>query len=409
MTASTLSRLPLLAGGVLAAGLGRAGHWTLERYMRAPLASTGLLLMVTMTAMAASNALYNQHQRHPAPFFSPSTTVPQAVSDQGAAQVLAPVPETASPQIQQAQTATPVTVTQETTGSVAAPAPQVIPDAPVGNKDAFAVQKKLFELGLFQGTVDGFYGPMTARAIRSFEERNGLTPTGALTPAVIDAILRADANGRVPVALAAPQPVAQPAPVQVVQPAPAPVVQQAVVAPVKPAPQPAPAPIQQQAAVQLPALTPVDQAVDTVGNAAASTIDSIVAAVGGSQRTTPPAALPMMPVTNQPMPAPVQVASLEPMAAPQPVTAVQAEPVPDQLMATAANAEPVNPANNTQLVSQIQRGLASLGFYHGSIDGHPGDATARAIREFENFHSYKVTGQVNPDLVGLLRESGASI
>lgn len=405
MTASTLSRLPLLAGGVLAAGLGRAGHWTLERYMRAPLASTGLLLMVTMTAMAASNALYNQHQRHPAPFFSPSATVPQPVSDQGAAQVLAPIPATASPEIHQAQTAAPVTITQETTGSVSAPAPQVVPDAPVGNKDAFAVQKKLFELGLFQGTVDGFYGPMTARAIRAFEERNGLTPTGALSPAVIDAILRADANGRVPVAVAAPQPV--------VQPAPAPVVQQATVAPIAPAviqaPQPAPAPIQ-QAAVQLPALTPVDQAVDTVGNAAASTIDSIVAAVGGSQRTTPPAALPMMPVNNaQPMPAPVQVASLEPMAAPQPVTAVQAEPVPDQLMTAATNAEPVNPANNTQLVSQIQRGLASLGFYHGSIDGHPGDATAKAIREFENFHSYRVTGQVNPDLVGLLRESGASI
>ncbi|MFN4211041.1 MAG: peptidoglycan-binding domain-containing protein, partial [Devosia sp.] len=69
----------------------------------------------------------------------------------------------------------------------------------------------------------------------------------------------------------------------------------------------------------------------------------------------------------------------------------------------------VAPANNVQLVSQIQQGLASLGFYHGSIDGHPGDATAKAIREFENFHSYKVTGQVKPDLVGLLRQAGAEI
>jgi peptidoglycan hydrolase-like protein with peptidoglycan-binding domain len=93
------------------------------------------------------------------------------------------------------------------------------------------------------------------------------------------------------------------------------------------------------------------------------------------------------------------------MAAPQPVTAVQQQPVPDQTI-TATN---VAPANNVQLVSQIQRGLASLGFYHGSIDGHPGDATAKAIREFENFHSYRVTGQVKPDLVGLLRDAGASI
>ena len=93
------------------------------------------------------------------------------------------------------------------------------------------------------------------------------------------------------------------------------------------------------------------------------------------------------------------------MAAPRPVTAVQSQPVPDQMLA----ATDVLPANNLQLVSTIQKGLASLGFYHGSIDGHPGDATAKAIREFENFHSYKVTGQINPDLVGLLRQAGASV
>ena len=106
--------------------------------------------------------------------------------------------------------------------------------------------------------------------------------------------------------------------------------------------------------------------------------------------TTPPApavkpvpALPLMatPQAGQ-MPAPVQLASLQPTVA---------------------------PASNVQLVSTIQQGLASLGFYRGSIDGYAGDATARAIREFENFYSYRVTGQVNPDLVGLLRQAGAAI
>lgn len=397
MTASTLSRLPLVAGSAIAASLGRAGQWTLAHYMRAPLASTGLLAMVTMTAMAASNALYNQPFRHPAPFFAPASDVPQPVVPGAAQSVVAPIPATPSPQMQQLQTAAPVT--GETTGSLAAPQPQVIPEAPVGNKDAFAVQKKLAALGLFEGTVDGFYGPMTARAIRTFEERNGMIPTGALTPGVIDAILRSDASGRVPVAQA-PQPAVQTIPAPIAQPAPQPT----VVAAVQPvaASQPVPVP-QPQAAVQLPALTPVDTAVDTVGNAAASTIDSIVAAVGGSPRTLPPSALPMMPAQQAPAVAPtVQVASLEPMAAPMPV--IEPQPVAAEV-ATAT----VAPANNTQLVSQIQRGLASLGFYHGSIDGHPGDATAKAIREFENFHSYRVTGQVNPDLVGLLRDSGASI
>lgn len=393
MTATTLSRLPLLAGSAVAASLGRVGLWTMSRYMRAPLASTGLLALVTLSALAASNALYFQTARHPSPFFSPGTNV-------GVVQpVVAPQPMPA-PERQSAVVAAPppAVVTQETTGSVAA-VPPVVPSAPVGNRDAFAVQKKLTELGLFNGTVDGFYGPMTANAIRAFEQRNGLEPTGAMTPDVIDAILRADAAGMVPVAQ------------------PAPVVQQTVAAQPQAAAQPV---VQPQAAVQpapqadrvvarLPALSPVDEAVDTIGNAAAQTIDSIVAAVDGG-RTTPPApavkpipALPLVATQQaQQMPAPVQVASLEPMAPPRPVTAVQAQPAPAQAAAVA-------PANNVQLVSTIQKGLASLGFYHGSIDGHPGDATAKAIREFENFHSYRVTGQVNPDLVGLLRQAGAAI
>lgn len=382
MTAATLSRLPLLAGSAVAATLGRAGLWTMSRYMRAPLASTGMLALVTLTAMAASNALYMQKTHHPSPFFAPAASV--AVAEPQVAPEPLPAP------VRQTAVAAPVApVTQETTGSVTATVPPAVPGAPVGNKDAFAVQKKLTELGLFNGTVDGFYGPMTANAIRAFEQRNGLTPTGALTPDVIDAILRSDASGRVPVAQAAP----------VVQP----VAQQAAV--VQAAPEP------DRVVARLPTLSPVDHAVDTIGNAAAQTIDSIVAAVDGG-RTTPAApavkpvpALPLVATSQQQMPAPVQIASLEPMAAPRPVTAVQAEPVPDQLMA----ASTVAPANNVQLVSQIQKGLASLGFYHGSIDGHPGDATARAIREFENFHSYRVTGQVNPDLVGLLRQAGAAI
>lgn len=392
MTASTLSRLPLLAGSAVAASLGRAGLWTLSRYMRAPLASTGTLALVTLTALAASNALYFQTARHPAPFFAPAADVGVVQPVVVAPQPL-PAPERQSAVATPAPAAVAAPVTQETTGSVAT-IPPAIPSTPVGNSDAFAIQKKLTELGLFSGTVDGFYGPMTANAIRAFEQRNGLEPTGAMTPDVIDAILRSDASGRVPVAQAAP--VAQPAPT----------VQQATA--VQPQPAVA-APQPDRVVARLPALSPVDEAVDTIGNAAAQTIDSIVAAVEGG-RTTPPApavkpvpALPLAATQQvQQMPAPVQVASLEPMAAPRPAIAVEAQATPEQTAAVA-------PANNAQLVSTIQQGLASLGFYHGPIDGHPGDATAKAIREFENFHSYRVTGQVKPDLVGLLRQAGAAI
>jgi peptidoglycan hydrolase-like protein with peptidoglycan-binding domain len=312
-----------------------------------------------------------QTTRHPAPFFAMNPAV------QLAQPLVAPDP---APVPEQRLAAVPI-AQPEVTGSVAPIARPVIPDIPVGNKQAFAVQKKLSELGLFEGTVDGFYGPMTARAIRAFEERNGFEPTGALTQSIVDAILRADSAGRAQQAVVA-QPVAR------------------QVAVVQTAPTPAPAPQQDQVVARLPDLSPVDVAVDTVGNAAASTIDSIVAVVGGSRSApTPQGANPMPPVAlaqqTQPMPAPVQVAALEPTAS--------------QQVAVTAVDENVAPANNVQLVTNIQRGLASLGFYHGSIDGHPGDATARAIREFENFHSFKVTGQIKPDLIGLLRNSGATI
>ncbi len=387
MTASTFTHLPLAAGSAVAAQLGRAGLWALSRYMRAPLASTGLLALVTMTALAGSNALYFQTARHPAPFFAPQPDVPVAITAPAAAPALPPLPS------ERTAVLAPLPES-DTTGAIAAPAATpapVIPAAPVGNRDAFAVQKKLTELGLFNGTVDGFYGPMTANAIRAFEERNGLEPTGALTQNVVDAILKADAAGRVPVApQAAAAPLPESAPVRA--------------APVQAAALTPPAAIEPVARATSP--DPVVTAVDTVGNAAAETIDSILAAVTATSpaaAATPPRPAMALgssaPASAQPKP--IQVASIEPMSAPAPVAEVAAPPV--------ATARELAPANDVELVSQIQRGLASLGFYHGSIDGHAGDSTARAIREFENFHSYQLTGQVKPDLVSLLRNAGASI
>ncbi|MCS6761818.1 MAG: peptidoglycan-binding protein [Candidatus Devosia symbiotica] len=387
MTTSILTRLLLAAGSAIAAWLGRGSLWILSRYMRAPLASTGLMAMVTLTALAGSNALYFQSSRHPAPFFSPGQSVPVANLKPVIAPELSPLPAE--------RTAIPVLLeTNQTTGSVTAPAPR-IPAAPVGNREVFAIQKKLTELNFFGDAVDGFYGPMTANAIRAFEESHGFEPTGALTPAVVDAILHADSTGIAPAVHKAAKIAPLPALVAI-HPAP---IQQAVAQPVQQAAiQP---PAQTQVIARLPTLSPVDNAVDAVGNVAAQTIDSILAAVTmtpAEQGSIPRSAMALS-STAQAMPKPVQVASLEPIAAPVSASALQ----------QAAVASNLAPANNVALVAQIQRGLASLGFYHGSIDGRPGDSTARAIREFENFHSYKLTGEVKPDLVDLLRNAGASI
>ncbi|KKB76432.1 hypothetical protein VW35_16625 [Devosia soli] len=414
MTASTLTQLPLMAGSVLMANLARGAQWAFARYMRAPAASTGVLALVTMSALASSNALYFQTQRHPAPFFAHDTAVPYAVPVTDVSPV-APVPAPASMRQEAAEAGQPAPVVEaapQTTGGVATQ-PQVIPDQPVGNAEVFAVQKKLAELKLFEGTVDGYYGPMTARAIRAFEERNGYAPQGALSSGVVAAILGSDAEGRAANAAPAPQPVTQPVPQPQAVAAPvtpAPTVQLASAAPAPAIQQPAPVQQQQDRVVErLPPLGPVENAVDTVGVAAASTIDSIVAAVDGA-RTPQPVANPPIPtvsVPSQAMPAPVQPAQIAtPQAVTPPPALVQQTP---PSAPSAARPQAARPATDKELVSDIQRGLASLGFFRGNIDGNPGPETARAIREFENFHRYKITGQVQPDLVDLLRDAGATI
>ena len=70
MTAVALN-LPLQAGGAVLELTGNALHWGFARYMRAPLANTAILAMLTLTSMAASNALYNQRHAHPSPMFTP--------------------------------------------------------------------------------------------------------------------------------------------------------------------------------------------------------------------------------------------------------------------------------------------------------------------------------------------------
>jgi len=384
MTTSTLTQLPLMAGSVLVAHFGRGAKWALARYMKTPAASTGVLALVTMAALASSNALYFQNGVHPSPFFAGDRAVPRAVT---LAPEAAPMPAPAAMREQAAQSE-PTYVAPEVTGSVAS-VPEVVPNQPVGNSEVFAVQKKLAELRLFEGKVDGYYGPMTARAIRAFEERNGFSPLGALSPEIVSAILRSDTSGRA----AAPQP--QAVVIAPVQPAPAPVqVAVAAAAPVQQA-----QPVQQdQLVARLPALSPVEQAVDTVGTAAASTIDSIVAAVDGRRGSAEP-------IANPPIPS----ATLPTQAMPQPVVQQATTVLPAVTQVPTNPQRAARPATDRELVSEIQRGLASLGFFRGAIDGNPGPETARAIREFENFHRYKSTGQVQPDLIDLLRKAGATI
>lgn len=64
---------------------------------------------------------------------------------------------------------------------------------------------------------------------------------------------------------------------------------------------------------------------------------------------------------------------------------------------------------DVKMIKDIQVALSSLGFLHGKIDGIAGLSTSRAIREFEVFHNYKVSGEISPELLDMLLSAGAKI
>ncbi|WP_196259272.1 peptidoglycan-binding domain-containing protein [Pelagibacterium limicola] len=186
-----MTNIPLAIGAGLAGLAVRGGHWCFDRMVRSPMGSTAFMLAAGLTLMAGTNAMFLQEMRHPAPMFSAGTPAPAAV----------PVPPPVRPVI-----ATPAEETAATTAVPAAspastPAPvsvaaQSETPAPtgIGNADIAELQEKLKAMGLFDGTVDGYYGPKTADAIRSFEQRHGLPRTGAASPQVMQAVRNATAN-----------------------------------------------------------------------------------------------------------------------------------------------------------------------------------------------------------------------
>src|SRR5690606_6222247 len=84
---------------------------------------------------------------------------------------------------------------------------------------------------------------------------------------------------------------------------------------------------------------------------------------------------------------------------------------PVAVLDTPATPQQIAPVSVTDpvFVAKVQRGLASLGFLHGPADGIAGEATAKAIRNFEVYFNYKVTGRMSPELLNLLVENGAVI
>ena len=434
MTAASFAHLPLQVGGVALAQAGRAALWVIARYMRSPLTNSAVLALVVTTAMAGSNALYGQQARHPSPLFMPAGEV--------AAEVEPVIPATkpeglgAKPLVvgTPRKLAQPVAATETASGAV-------------GNAEVFEVQRKLAAMKLFSGTIDGYYGPQTAGAIRRFEETQGLKPTGQLTDDIVETIRKAPLAAAEPVSA---KPVAvEPAPVKAVEekaavtvtlpkveapkletalPEAKPVAKvEEAVAPQTLAALAEPAPLdlttgsigkpkKKEGATVLgrPLPDTPEEALEMAAETAGEAIDTIINGVQSVAMTRPGSATPF--AGDTPALTTGKLAEARPDT-PQVGVPLLIDEGPQKpgteiavldTQATPSEVRPVS-VNDPVTVAKVQRGLASLGFLHGPADGVAGEATAKAIRNFEVYFNYKVTGRISPELLDLLVDNGASI
>lgn len=436
MTAATLAHLPLQVGGVALAQAGRAALWVIARYMRSPLTNSAIAALVVTSAMAGSNALFGQQHEHPSPLFTP------AIESEMSTDIEPVIPKTRPKSFV-------MNAPAKVQRLVVAPTQADKQGGPIGNKDVFEVQRKLERLQLFTGTIDGYYGPQTARAIKKFEEQRGLKPTGELTRATIELVLAAplatpEAQPVAPAPAAAEPPAAMTlpklptAPVEQELPAAGKVKPQSLAALEQPRPLVSEletgsiAPVKRATGNTLlgrPVPRSPEAALEMAAETAGDAIDTIIDGVQSMGMTTPPrpAAQPFAAQTSAEAAAPIalvpksaatrtELASLPdkpqvgvPLqieeAPPKPgeaIAVLDTEATPDQIMAPFSVTDPV-------IVAKVQRGLGSLGFLHGPADGVAGEATAKAIRNFEVYFNYKVTGRISPELLDLLINNGASI
>lgn len=448
MTAASLTHLPLAAGGAVLSVTGNAIHWGVARYMRAPLTNTAILAMVTLTALAASNALYMQRHEHPAPLFAP-------VGEAAPSRRIEVLPVIPASREDRPTSVVPPLPDEQTTGSVN-PTAQV---EPIGNAEVAEIQRKLHSMQIFEGKVDGLYGPVTARAIKVFEDRMGMRPRGELTHELLEAVRAAPvilpepkveplptpdplpaATPREAVPVVAPQAIA-PAPTATAEPAleaEAPVRPAAELstAATEPTPLTTPGPLEftatkQPVAESVPATQrprreipqSPEAALELVMETAGEAIETIADGVQAIAMTSPPTRTASQQqqyvaaeATPKPAAAPIKTASVDnpqpgvPLAIPEEPVAKSSDDV--AVLDTDATPEEIMPpfsVTDPVIVAKVQRGLGSLGFLHGPADGVAGEATAKAIRNFEVYYNYKVTGRISPELLDLLVQNGAAI
>jgi peptidoglycan hydrolase-like protein with peptidoglycan-binding domain len=209
------------------------------------------------------------------------------------------------------------------------------------------VQRELARRGLYDGVEDGVMGSRTAAAITAFQRGAGLPQTGEVSPELLG-FLKAPT----------PDPAVRP---------------QQVAAPL-PKPNRTPAPASRTAAnTPAPASSAARNAASArpMENIGLHGDDPVAAAIRSSNRS------PMMTP-------PADIGSARPV---RPVAP--------------------GPAGATQLVLQIQKGLANIAYTDVETDGLAGAQTRAAIRRFEKHYRLPETGEPNEAVLKKLTAIGA--
>jgi len=106
-------------------------------------------------------------------------------------------------------------VAQQNQGGTAPPNREETVPLQLKAEQVMAMQQRLNEQGFFAGRVDGLWGPDTSAAVRNFQQKNSLPPTGRLDQGTLQALGIVDAAASPAVAspaAAPPATTAAPAP-----------------------------------------------------------------------------------------------------------------------------------------------------------------------------------------------------
>jgi peptidoglycan hydrolase-like protein with peptidoglycan-binding domain len=366
------SRLLLAAGGAAA---------------RHPKPLFGFAAFAVLFSFVAANALWYQPGGHPSPFLATRDPEdPNRIAGYRPLKRTAPADVTTF-RIERAPEPPAPALAQPSPSADNAPA---LPQPAEPDRQLVAdIQDRLAQRGLYDGVQDGVIGSKTEAAILLFQETAGLPKTGEATPDLLGALKSEPRPASAPPAhdLTAPPQVAAPLP----RPAPPETARSQPQKPVQQQPHQAqrnpPAPGQpasvQSASVQ-PAKGPaVNRPAETISMRAE---DPIAAAIRSAERNpamTPPADIPNAGWKN---------------------TTTAANTKTNAGVSAARLQAPV-PASD--MVLQIQKGLANIAYTDVEVDGVAGSQTKAAIRRFEKHYRLPETGEPNDMVLKKLKAIGA--